>query len=143
MCDLCPNPKRLAIRVNSVDLCYECIEFFRNLARSDNRSLADEIERQTLYINQTKDFCNGCQSTDHNGIAYDFWVKDGVKVDSSVPGAKHLGICFDCDDKGFFICAPCETVHKHEVFCSVWSAGAYRHNLVRHNRLSQIGLKTA
>ena len=54
MCDICVPTKRGALKVNGVIICHECIRFFENLGKINNRTTNEEINYQTLYIANQK-----------------------------------------------------------------------------------------
>ena len=51
LCGVChSNHRRLAIKVNSVSICYDCVGFFKNQAKVENKPVMSVIEYQTAYI---------------------------------------------------------------------------------------------
>ena len=51
MCQICVPENRSAITVNEVTMCHDCLSFFTNLARFNQRTPMAEIEHQTSWIN--------------------------------------------------------------------------------------------
>jgi len=53
-CNVCKcNHRKLALKVNEINICYDCIDFFNNLSKNNSRSPIEEIEYQTKYILST------------------------------------------------------------------------------------------
>ena len=51
ICAYCNDPSnKIAIRVNTVNLCFKCVVFFNTTAKYNGRSGSEEIEHQTAYI---------------------------------------------------------------------------------------------
>jgi len=51
LCGVChSNHRRLAIKVNNVSICYDCVDFFNNQAKVENKPVMSVIEHQTLYV---------------------------------------------------------------------------------------------
>jgi len=51
LCDVCQcSNRRLALKVNEVTVCYDCVDFFKNEASVTNTPVISVIEKQTDYV---------------------------------------------------------------------------------------------
>lgn len=59
LCDVCKDgDRRVAVTINNVNICHNCLEFFQNLAKQNNRTIQDEVYHQVDYIINTEGFAN-------------------------------------------------------------------------------------
>ena len=51
LCDVCQcSHRRLALKVNEVSVCYDCIDFFKNEAVITKTDVMTVINKQTDYV---------------------------------------------------------------------------------------------
>lgn len=51
LCDVCHLPeRRLAITVNEVAICYDCVAYFNSQAKFEQKPVMQLIEHQTNYV---------------------------------------------------------------------------------------------
>lgn len=53
-CDVCVPEKTASIVINKIGICSDCMKFFENLAKINNRNVYSEMDYQTKYINSIK-----------------------------------------------------------------------------------------
>lgn len=59
LCDVCKDgDRRVAVTINNVKICHDCLDFFQNLAKRNNRTIQDEVYHQVNYIIKTEGFAN-------------------------------------------------------------------------------------
>ena len=51
VCGVCGGDhRRICLKVKNVEICFDCLDFFVNLAKCDKKKLFDEIDYQIDYM---------------------------------------------------------------------------------------------
>lgn len=59
LCDVCKDGnRRVAVTINDVKICHDCLNFLQNLSKQNKRSFLYEIYYQVNYIKKTEGFAN-------------------------------------------------------------------------------------
>lgn len=55
LCDVCEDDsKTVAVTVNGINVCHNCIDFFKSLGKCNNRGVQEELYFQVNYINNRR-----------------------------------------------------------------------------------------